>query len=86
MTDDDLRLTADPESGHNPSRNLKDFAMPRSSREAARSLRDAAGDQGGYFTAKASGYDYPHLEYHVSTGAFERIGNERVSGAHLRAK
>ena len=50
--------------------------MPRSSREAARSLRATAQDQGGYFTAKqakASGYDYPHLDYHVSTGAFERI-------------
>ena len=50
--------------------------MPRSSREAARSLRAAAREQGGYFTAKqakASGYDYPHLEYHVSTGAFERV-------------
>jgi predicted transcriptional regulator of viral defense system len=55
---------------------LKDFAMPRSSREATRSLRATAQDQGGYFTAKqakTSGYDYPHLEYHVSTGAFERI-------------
>jgi predicted transcriptional regulator of viral defense system len=50
--------------------------MPRSSREAARSLRAAAQDQGGYFTAKQarrSGYGYPHLEYHVSTGAFERV-------------
>ena len=33
-----LRLAARP-SAHNPSRKLKDFAMPRSSREAARSLR-----------------------------------------------
>ena len=50
--------------------------MPRSSREAAWSLRATAQDQGGYFTAKqakASGYDYSHLDYHVSTGAFERI-------------
>ena len=50
--------------------------MPRSSREAAKSLRATAQDQGGYFTAKqakSAGYDYPHLEYHVSTGAFERI-------------
>ena len=50
--------------------------MPRSSREAARSLRATAQDQGGYFTAKqaiSAGYDYPHLDYHVSTGAFERI-------------
>ena len=50
--------------------------MPRSTREAARSLRSTAQGQGGYFTAKQakrSGYDYPHLEYHVSTGAFERV-------------
>ena len=50
--------------------------MPRSTREAARSLRATAQGQGGYFTAKQarrSGYGYPHLEYHVSTGAFERI-------------
>ena len=41
-------------------------------------LRATAQDQGGYFTAKqakASGYDNPHLEYHLSTGAFERIGH-----------
>jgi predicted transcriptional regulator of viral defense system len=50
--------------------------MPRSTREAARSLRATAQTQGGYFTAKQakiSGYDYPHLEYHLSTGAFERV-------------
>lgn len=50
--------------------------MPRSTREAARSLRTTAQEQGGYFTAKqakVSGYDYPHLEYHLSTGAFERV-------------
>jgi predicted transcriptional regulator of viral defense system len=50
--------------------------MPRSTREAARSLRATALEQGGYFTAKqakSSGYGYPHLEYHVSTGAFERV-------------
>jgi predicted transcriptional regulator of viral defense system len=32
--------------------------------------------QGGFFTAKQArlvGYDYTHLEYHVSTGAFERV-------------
>ena len=49
--------------------------MPRSSRETARLLRATAQDQGGYFTAKQAriaGYDYPHLDYHVSTGAFER--------------
>ena len=52
--------------------------MPRSTRDAARSLRATAQEQGGYFTAKQarrSGYDYPHLEYHVSTGAFERVGH-----------
>jgi predicted transcriptional regulator of viral defense system len=52
--------------------------MPRSTREAARSLRTMAQEQGGYFTAnqaKISGYDYPHLEYHVSTGAFERVAH-----------
>lgn len=50
--------------------------MPRSTRDAARSLRTTAQEQGGYFTAKQakiSGYDYPHLEYHLSTGAFERV-------------
>ena len=50
--------------------------MARSTREAARSLRTTAQEQGGYFTAKqakGSGYDYPHLEYHLSTGAFERV-------------
>jgi predicted transcriptional regulator of viral defense system len=50
--------------------------MPRSTREAARSLRATAQTQGGYFTAKQAktlGYDYPHLEYHLSTGAFERV-------------
>lgn len=50
--------------------------MARSTREAARSLRTTAQEQGGFFTAKqakSSGYDYPHLEYHLSTGAFERV-------------
>jgi predicted transcriptional regulator of viral defense system len=35
-------------------------------------------EQGGYFTtkqAKAVGYDYPHIEYHESTGSFERVGH-----------
>lgn len=52
--------------------------MPHSTRDAARSLRATAQEQGGYFTAKQakiSGYDYAHLEYHVSTGAFERVGH-----------
>ncbi|MGA7500734.1 MAG: type IV toxin-antitoxin system AbiEi family antitoxin domain-containing protein [Isosphaeraceae bacterium] len=50
--------------------------MPRSTREAARTLLAKVQEQGGYFTAKQakeSGYDYPHLEYHVSTGSFERV-------------
>jgi predicted transcriptional regulator of viral defense system len=52
--------------------------MPRSSRDAAKSLRATAQEQGGYFTAKQarrSGYDYAHLDYHVSTGAFERVNH-----------
>jgi predicted transcriptional regulator of viral defense system len=50
--------------------------MPRSSRETARNLFSKALEQGGYFTAKqarAAGYDYSHLDYHVSTGNFERV-------------
>ena len=50
--------------------------MPHSSRETARSLFAKALEQAGYFTAKQAreaGYDYPHLEYHVSTGNFERV-------------
>jgi len=33
-------------------------------------------EQGGYFTAKQAkeaGYDYPHLDYHVAAGNFERV-------------
>ena len=36
----------------------------------------AAHEQGGYFTAKQAkqaGYAYPHLDYHVSAGNFERV-------------
>ncbi|HEX5269073.1 MAG TPA: type IV toxin-antitoxin system AbiEi family antitoxin domain-containing protein [Gemmataceae bacterium] len=50
--------------------------MPHSSRERARSLFAKALEQGGYFTAKQAreaGYDYPHLDYHVSTRNFERV-------------
>ena len=50
--------------------------MARSSRESARTLAALAADQGGYFTAKQAkeaGYDYPHLEYHLSNGNFERV-------------
>ncbi len=52
--------------------------MPRSSRETARSLFSKALEQEGYFTAKQAkeaGYDYPHLDYHVSMGNFERVGH-----------
>jgi predicted transcriptional regulator of viral defense system len=50
--------------------------MIRSTREKARTLLSRALEQGGYFTAKQAkeaGYDYPHLDYHVSTGNFERV-------------
>jgi predicted transcriptional regulator of viral defense system len=50
--------------------------MARSTLESARTLFSRASSQGGYFTAKQArevGYGYPHLEYHVSTGTFERI-------------
>jgi predicted transcriptional regulator of viral defense system len=50
--------------------------MPRSTRDTARTLLSKALEQGGYFTAKQAketGYDYPHLDYHVSTGNFERV-------------
>ena len=48
---------------------------PRPEKPPGRSCATAQ-EQGGYFTAKQakeSGYDYPHLEYHVSTGSFERV-------------
>ncbi len=64
------------EVSHNPSTFLKDYAMSRSARDAARSLRAISQEQGWYFTAKQAsrlGYDYPHLAYHVSTGAFVRV-------------
>src|SRR5690349_19865606 len=50
--------------------------MSHPRRDAARALLARAMEQGGYFTAKQAreaGYDDPHLDYHVSTGAFERI-------------
>ena len=50
--------------------------MTRSSREVARNLAAIANEQGGYFTAKQAkhaGYDYPHLEYHLNAGNFERV-------------
>ena len=52
--------------------------MNRSTRDTARQLFAIALGQGGYFTAKQAqeaGYGYPHLDYHVSTGAFERVGH-----------
>jgi predicted transcriptional regulator of viral defense system len=52
--------------------------MTRSTRESARQLAALAHEQGGYFTAKQArevGYDYPHLEYHLSAGNFERVGH-----------
>ena len=48
----------------------------RSTIESARTLAAIAHEQGGYFTAKqakGAGYDYPHLDYHVSAGNFKRI-------------
>ena len=50
--------------------------MARSSKAAARLLSSRALEQGGYFTARQAreaGYDYPHLDYHVSSGNFERV-------------
>jgi len=52
--------------------------MSRSTTEVARTLFSRALEQGGYFTAKQArevGYAYPHIEYHESTGNFERIGH-----------
>lgn len=70
----DLSLRA--KDVHNTSSFLKDFTMHRSNREAARTLFSTAFGQGGYFTAKQAkeaGYGYQHLEYHISTGNFERV-------------
>ncbi|MBY0527143.1 MAG: type IV toxin-antitoxin system AbiEi family antitoxin domain-containing protein [Gemmataceae bacterium] len=50
--------------------------MPRWAKDAARTLFATALWQGGYFTAKQArqaGYGYSHLDYHVSTGNFERV-------------
>jgi predicted transcriptional regulator of viral defense system len=50
--------------------------MSRSTRETARALLGLALPQGGYFTAKQAkeaGYGYPHLDYHVAAGNFERV-------------
>jgi predicted transcriptional regulator of viral defense system len=50
--------------------------MSGSTRQAARVLLSRALEQGGYFTARQAreaGYNYQHLDYHVSTGSFERV-------------
>jgi len=50
----------------------------RDTRNALRTLTATASAQGGYFTAKQAreaGYDYPHLEYHVKAGNFQRTGH-----------
>src|SRR5580700_7774390 len=52
--------------------------MAHPTTQAARALFSKALEQGGYFTAKQArkvGYDYPHLEYHESTGNFDKIGH-----------
>src|SRR4051794_31928525 len=49
--------------------------MPRA---ASRVLFAMAVQQGGYFTARQArdaGYDYPHLDYHVTAGNFQRVGH-----------
>ncbi|MBI3411408.1 MAG: type IV toxin-antitoxin system AbiEi family antitoxin domain-containing protein [Planctomycetes bacterium] len=50
----------------------------RATKKALRTLSQIAGGQGGYFTAKQAretGYDYPHLDYHVEADNFERVGH-----------
>ena len=52
--------------------------MPRSAKDAARSLADLAHEQGGYFTTKQAikaGYGYRHLDYHETAGNFERVAH-----------
>jgi len=47
----------------------------RDTQESLRALHGIAAGQGGYFTAKqaaGAGYDYPHLNYHLKAGNFER--------------
>lgn len=49
----------------------------RPTKDALRNLTALAQRQGGYFSAKqaaSAGYDYPHLDYHVRSGNFERSG------------
>jgi predicted transcriptional regulator of viral defense system len=57
-----------------PSEKPREISSPRPALE-----------QGGYFTAKQAreaGYDYPHLDYHISTGNFEQVeyGLYRLTG------
>ncbi len=50
----------------------------RPTKTALRELTALAQSQAGYFTAKQAaeiGYNYPHLDYHVRTGNFERVGH-----------
>lgn len=50
----------------------------RPTKATLRKLLSIAQGQGGYFTAKQAaevGYQYPHLDYHVRAGNFERIGH-----------
>lgn len=54
------------------------MATYRDTRKALRTLTATAAEQGGYFTAKQAreaGYDYPHLEYHLKAGNFQRAGH-----------
>lgn len=50
----------------------------RPAKTASRELAALAQSQAGYFTAKQAaelGYKYPHLDYHVGAGNFERVGH-----------
>jgi predicted transcriptional regulator of viral defense system len=50
----------------------------RPTKTAHRELTALAQSQAGYFTAKQAaefGYRYPHLDYHVGAGNFERVGH-----------
>jgi predicted transcriptional regulator of viral defense system len=50
----------------------------RPTKTAHRKLSALAQNQAGYFTAKQAaefGYKYPHLDYHVQSGNFERVGH-----------
>jgi predicted transcriptional regulator of viral defense system len=65
---------------------LKDYAEYLMSREASNLLFTVALPQGGYFTAKqakAAGYDYPHLDYHVTAGNFVRVDHGLYRLANL---